>query len=57
MRVEYDTKAHDTLFEDALSKGEEFFTTLEGSGKANPEDWASEFVRYWLANLQYIAPV
>ena len=56
MRVEYNTKAHDTFFKDVLSKGEEFLTILEGSRRANPEDWASEFLRYWLANLQYIAP-
>ena len=56
MRVEYDTKEHEAFFKDVLSKGEEFFTTLEGSRKASAEDWAAEFVRHWLWNLQYIAP-
>jgi len=56
MRVEYDPREHDTFFTDVLRKGEEFFNALEGAGNATPEDWAAEFVRFWLLNLQYLAP-
>jgi Protein of unknown function (DUF2971) len=56
MRVEYDPKQHDAFLTDILKQGEKFFSTLEGASKATPEEWVAEFVRYWLWNLQFLAP-
>lgn len=56
MRVEYDPKVHDTFLTDMLRQGEQFFSTLEGAGSTTLEEWAAEFVRYWLWNLQFLAP-
>jgi hypothetical protein len=56
-RVEYEPGAHDLIFREVLTKGEEFFVGLEGAHKApNPDAWASEFAGYWLWNLQWLAP-
>jgi hypothetical protein len=56
MRVEYNPKEHATFLADVLKQGEQFFSTLEGAGKTTLEEWAAEFVRHWLWNLQFLAP-
>lgn len=56
IRVEYDEEGHDSILTDVLRQGEEFFMQLEGAARATTEDWAAEFVRYWLWNLQFLAP-
>jgi hypothetical protein len=56
MRVEYDLNEHDIMLADVLKQGQEFFATLGGARNATPQDWAAEFVRYWLWNLQFLAP-
>jgi hypothetical protein len=56
MRVEYNAKEHDSVLTDVLKQGEVFFAQLEGAASATTEDWAAEFVRHWLWNLQFLAP-
>ncbi|MGQ0742720.1 MAG: DUF2971 domain-containing protein, partial [Alphaproteobacteria bacterium] len=57
VRVEYNEQNHNVMFDDVMRWAEAYFQKWDGKAKASSiDDWAKEFVQFFLWNVSFLAP-